>query len=139
MSNVEKTTTNLNNNYDISILNRLLPSRQALYDMLMDKQGFYLPSLKKSKANTEEYLLLVAKGSVFTIKLDKVKIGKTNRTVFKSDLWAILKTLSKIPLGFTENHLPDKEWFINVIYTLDPGNEIFKIPIAGLFREIPST
>ena len=46
--------------YSLRALNTLMPCKEALYDLLVEKKGYYLPELK-SKAITEEYLLQAAR------------------------------------------------------------------------------
>ena len=50
--------------YGIKALNKLIPCKEALYDLLVEKKGYYLPDLL-SKAITEEYLLGVARNTFF--------------------------------------------------------------------------
>ena len=121
----------------ISYLNFLLPSKQALYDILVHKKKYYMPSFESS-CITDKYLLKVAKKQVFSISETSVKIGHLNMKLFVSDLMNILKEIVEMPLGMDENHSPNKEWLINCICTLKPSHQIFSSGLSTITRKFPS-
>ena len=124
-------------NFDLDFLGFFVPNLQSFYDILSEIKGFYLPKFD-SKCITEEYLLSVAKKQVFTISKDKIKFGSLKTKKFRTDLMEILQGLTQLPLGFTEEHYPNKRWLINCIYSLNPLHKIFQTPYSGFTRELPA-
>lgn len=103
----------------------MIANKEALYGILAENKELYLPSLE-SKAITSEYLFKLARKEVFSIKRSDIKIPYFTKKILKSDLFEALK--AKLPgkdLGFDQFSLPDKEWRLNVLYTIDPQNTIF--------------
>ena len=123
----ENKLINIKNDHFIGIdeLNELIGSKSDFYNTCV-QLGNYLPELER-KCITNEYLRNVFEKNVFTIELDSLKFGFLFRYYSKVELLSILRNLTKDkPIGMNENQLPNKDWLINCIKTLDANNEIFK-------------
>jgi hypothetical protein len=121
---------------DIRWANFLLPNKQALYDILLERK-FHLPKFE-SKACTVEYLISYMKGVIFTIKQEQIKVCHMKRKASKAVLIGILRELAKVDLGFDILNPPDKQWLKECIYSLCPEHDIFKNPaIDGITRDLP--
>jgi hypothetical protein len=98
---------------------------------LMIRNDHYMPALK-SKYCTMKTLLHVKEGKLFGMKHSAMKFKKIAQEPSKKVLLDKLihyVGLRGGNLGVSEkkNNVPDKEWMINVIYTLSNGaDEIFK-------------
>jgi len=123
--------------FDISLLGYLIPNLQAFYDILSETKRYFLPNFN-SKCITEDYLLSIAKEEIFTIKKDNLKFGTLRKKVFIPELIGLLEAKVDKPLGFTEDRVPDKEWLVHVLYSVDSQNAVFKAPTSGICRELPA-
>ena len=98
---------------------------------LMVRNDHYMPELK-SKYCTMKTLLHVKEGKLFGMKHSAMKFKKIAQEPSKKVLLDKLTHYVGLRggnLGVSEkkNNVPDKEWMINVIYTLSNGaDEIFK-------------
>ena len=112
-------------------LNSFLTSKDHMIYFLSHSRGLYLPE-SKSAVMTDNYLEKIFKKTVFSIKRDDIRLGLLKQTKSKAELFDILKKLVtdnfKMELGFDEETLPEKEWLINVIHSLDKANIIFRAP-----------
>ena len=59
----------------IKDLNKLFPCKEALYDLIVFKKGYYLPPVI-SKAVTIDYLLDVVHQKVLTVEKKKIEISE---------------------------------------------------------------
>ena len=96
-------------------INKFIPCKEALYDILVEKKGYYLPPLA-SRAVSLEYLLNVARQKVFIIEKKKVEIMTIKSKITTAELADILKSETEKALGFINETLPPREWLINVIH-----------------------
>lgn len=122
---------------DLQKLSLYVPNKASLYRVMI-KKGYFLPN-ETSKACSEEYLLECLHDKVFTMKIDKLKpfILKEDLSSSCLDLIEQLKTKTTKPLGFTPTKLPDKNWLIDVLHSLDPENKLFFNPGELITRELP--
>ena len=110
----------------IRYANLILGNKQNLY-RLVSEEGYYLPRYD-SRCITTNYLLEVMKGSVFRICATDVKVCLSERIRYsKIDMISLLETkyLGNTKLGITPDALPNREWLVNVIYTIDPYHDMF--------------
>ena len=124
-------------NFDLSFLGHFIPNLQAFYDILSENKGYFLPKFN-SKCITEDYLLSVAKKEVWAIKKEGLKFGTLRKKAFTPELIDILQSKVDKPLGFTQERIPNKEWLIHCLYSVDSQNEVFKGLISGFSRELPA-
>lgn len=106
----------------LSSLNKLLGSVQNFYMALLD-QGWSLPKFNRNSI-TFHYLWSVFMGECFRIKRSEVKKGILFKKVSKKYLFEQI-TLIVENFGFSNEKIPDKEWLIDILFTLEPNNEIF--------------
>lgn len=108
-----------------------------MYRILI-KKGLYLPA-ENSKCINENYLIDCANEKIFTIKISGLKLYLLSSDIAAS-CYALIAEIQKKTdkqMGFTESNLPDKNWLVNVLYTLDPKNQIFTSPVQELTRVLP--
>ncbi len=124
--------------HDINLISRFLPNKEALYRVLVQKDN-YLPDLT-SKACTEEYLLGVARGQLYCLKNSQLRNYQLWKDLKKTKLELYHEIKSKVekPLGFDLNGLPDKQYLINILYSIDSENRFFNNPvISNICRTLP--
>lgn len=109
----------------ISYANAILGSKENLYYMLKS-EGLYLPKIEASCIKTD-YLLGVANNKYFSISINKVTFcPKQTKKVSKLDLFLDIQSkMENIIFGFDINYLPDREWLVNILFTIDPNNKVF--------------
>lgn len=115
------------NQYPIHAVNKLLPSKRELYDVLShsDHYSLQLPKFG-SKAITINYLLQVANGNYFSIRKQDYKEVKTRSALNKIDFYAQLMTM--VPnWGFGIDNMPNKKWLRDVLFSINPGHQFFEI------------
>ncbi|CAD8201974.1 unnamed protein product [Paramecium pentaurelia] len=96
----------------------------AYYSLII--KGFYIPK-RQCAAITTEYLFKIMTNKVFRIASSDIKIGQLLKQVQKLDLWMLIQEINvSKPWGFDENHLPDKQWMINVFHTLRDNHDVFR-------------
>ena len=92
------------------------------------RNGFYLPKFKSTMI-TEEYIRSVITGRTYCPKFQEIKILPCPRSptvdVLLKKLHSICNHNNISHTGVDDMHLPDKNWLLNVISTLNPGDEIF--------------
>lgn len=106
--------------------NLILGSKTNLY-RLVKEEGWFIPK-QEARASTVKYLLEVVQGACFRIKQTDVKPYTTERTKWsKLDILSYLqsKHLLNVRLGFTIENLPDRNWLLSVLHTIEPSHEIF--------------
>jgi hypothetical protein len=92
--------------------------------------GYYLPALKY-KCMTEEYLMNILKGHIFTISLSEVKMAHLkNASVKKVDIPQLLMRAihvvdPNVKHGLDLKHDTNKEWLVNAYYLINPVDEMF--------------
>lgn len=120
------------NQYPVHAVNKLLPSKRELYDVLTHSEHYSLQLPKfGSKTITIRYLLEVANGVFFSIKKHDFKEFKSKAYLNKIDYFAELTKL--VPnLGFGIDNLPDKKWLRDVLYSINPGHQFFEIQMVNL-------
>ena len=106
----------------LSTLNKLLGSVHNFYLALVD-QGWSLPKFSRNSI-TFQYLWNVFMGDCFRIKRENVKKGVTFKRISKKELFFRINLLIK-NFGFTNEKIPEKDWLIDILYTIDPNNEVF--------------
>lgn len=123
---------------NLETLSFFLPTKGVLY-RLMIKKDFFLPS-ETSKCITEAYLLDSLKGKIFTIKISEIKpfLLKKDINATKIELFNLLHAKIDKPLGFDLNQLPDRDWMVDVLHTLDPNNTLFVNNVTNILtRDLP--
>ena len=114
------------NEYPISMINRVVPSKADLYNILSNNPEFELKlPAYSSKAITIAYLMSVANGNVFSIKKSAYREWKAKTYLSKIDYFAELSKISN-NIGFDLDSLPDKKWLKNVFFSLNPDHDFFK-------------
>jgi hypothetical protein len=106
----------------LSSLNLLLGNVKNFYFALLDK-GWALPAFTKN-AITFQYLWDIFTQKSFRIQRSELKKGVLFRKVSKKYLFEELNRVIQ-NLGFTSEKLPDKEWMVDLLFTVDPKNNIF--------------
>ena len=105
----------------ISVLNQMIHNVENFH-MALTHQGWYLPPYNRGWI-TFEYLWKVFNEECFRVKRDQVKRGVTFKKVTKIGLYQEL-TKNIQNLGFTSEKLPDMQWMIDVLNTIDPRNKL---------------
>ena len=123
--------------YSLDQLTLLIPNKAVLYRTMI-KKGFYLPC-ENSKAVSEEYLLDVIHGKIFSIKISEIKpfLLVDDISLTGSMIMHEIQGKANKGLGFSQNNLPDKHWLVNVLHTLDPENKVFKDQAVEISRTLP--
>jgi hypothetical protein len=93
------------------------------------RNGYFLPK-KTSSAITEVMLVNVLKGTYWCPKTDSIRMMNCVRAPVVETLLKILIKLcieKQLNISWIDaTHVPDKKWMVDIVATLDPGNEIFK-------------
>jgi hypothetical protein len=105
----------------ISVLNSMIGNVKNFYLALVDK-GWYLPEYDRGSV-TFSYLWDAFNGKCFRILRTEIKKGKAFKKVTKL---ALFQELNKIipNIGFTSEKIPNMEWMIDVLNTLNPQNPL---------------
>ena len=106
------------------------PTVRHLYSYLEDKKGLYLPYYEDMKnrdqAITIDYLVEVLKGAAFPIARGSIrKPPRIKKPVLKLELQEKIEKISNKKCLFLEGRLPAKEWLLEVLYSLNPKDELF--------------
>jgi len=107
----------------LSSLNKLLGNVQNFYLALVD-QGWSLPKFNRNSI-TFQYLWSVFMGECFRIKRVEVKKVVLFKKVSKKYIFEQINLTIK-NFGFPNEKIPEKEWLIDILFTIDQNNEIFK-------------
>ena len=114
--------------YDNQFLNSFLKNKRFTYDFLTSVQGLYLPCIT-SKAITEDYLLKVLKKTVTTIA--RANINPAPEVRKKVSTQELLEEIGKLTgeknLGFDLYNMPDKEYLLNILFSLKKDHPFFTI------------
>jgi len=96
---------------------------------LTTKNGFYLPK-KSSSAINENMLVNVLQGNYWCLRYDDLRMRPCPKAPTKEVLNEKLQKLChnfNLNIGWIdEKTMPDKEWMVAVIATLNPQDEIFR-------------
>ena len=99
-----------------------------LYNLAV-RNGFYLPKQTSSSVN-EIMLYLVLQGHYWCPKFADIKLKPCVRAPVKDILLEKVKKLAiekGLNIAWIDSaHVPDKDWLIAVISSLNPDDEIFK-------------
>lgn len=102
--------------------------RADLYEMAT-RNGYYLPDDSSSAVN-EVMLLNIMQGAYWCPKTEDIRIKNCVKPPVKDVLFTKLEKLclarSYNIAWMSEDHLPNRDWMVAVIATLDPQDEIFK-------------
>jgi hypothetical protein len=80
----------------------------------------------------------VIAGTVFTIKRTDVKIGIARIPIQRTEIYDALKVCApNTDFGFDEKTLPNREWLLNILFTIKPDHAIFRPPKPEFTRLIP--
>jgi len=91
----------------------------------LQKKGYYLPE-RKSKAINGEYLWKVFTKQVYCPMSKDVKIGRCKEKKSKIALLEYLEEdLNPETVGMDEEHLPEKSWLSNTLFTINPNHDAF--------------
>jgi len=121
--------------YPLQRLNAYFPNKQALYEYLTVRKGYYLPDFANNKCVTEAYLLKVLKNQVFTIPNVQIHPARLMGKAKKIELFNAINEQVEADLGFDEDTLADKQWLINVLKSLAPNHQFFKHSEAEVMRD----
>ena len=102
-------------------------SKADLYEALV-RNGYYLPK-RKSSMISEHYLVNVMDKTYWCPLAEDVRIRMCPRQPQKDvllDKFHKLMEKKNLSSGMHPEKLPDKDWLIAVIATLNPDDEIFK-------------
>src|SRR5690242_5023322 len=111
-------------------LREKFPTAESLYSHLEIAKGFYLPvyedAQNRDQAITIDYLFDVLNGSAFAIQREAIKKPpRLQKSCLKIELKEKIEKLSSKPCLFPEGRLPAKEWLVEVLYSLNPQDELF--------------
>ena len=102
-------------------------SKADLYEALV-RNGYYLPKLKSSMVS-EHYLVNVMDKTYWCPRAEDIRVRMCPRQPHKDVLIEKFRKLMRdndLKHGMQAEKLPDKDWLIAVIATLNPEDEIFK-------------
>ena len=103
-------------------------SLEDLYNMAV-RNGFFLPKRKSSAVN-EMMLYNILQGNYWCPKYSELRMLPCPKPPLKEALMGKIETLcfnKKLNIAWIDvQHMPDKDWMVAVISTLDPGDEIFR-------------
>ena len=125
----------------VTLLNSFIPNLKTLYEILCSGTfNFYLPKFNTLCIN-KEYLMNLQKRAVFVLTNEEIKefCNKKIIAITRLELFQELDKYcnnKKIGLSFHTETLPDKDWMINVLFTIDPENARFNRIDLELYREI---
>ncbi len=128
---------------DLLMLRERLPTIYHQYQFITENLGLYLPPWKviskRPKWATENYLFGVMTEKYFSIPRAQLKKPKkVYKKLTKAELSTILEKLCGKDLGFKIDYEPEKKWYHNLIYSLDPNHELFR-PVDQIIKAtIPS-
>ena len=112
-------------------INKMFGSLENMY-LAVHQLGFYLPELKSS-CITVFFLLGVVKGEVFSVKTEKIAPGgakcifkKTKLQIYEELYELVQKQIIK-DLGFDLSRLPNKQYMLDLIWVINPKNDLFLI------------
>jgi hypothetical protein len=106
--------------------NLILGSKSNLYRLVQD-EGYYLLS-EESRCVTTQYLFSVLSGSVFRILRKDVNFYSHIKLKWsKIDIlsWLEDSAVFQVPLGFTADKLPNYDFLVNLLYTVNREHEMF--------------
>lgn len=106
----------------ISTLNKMIGNVQNFYYALVDK-GWYLPPYGRG-AITFQYLWNVFSGTCFRIPRQEIKRAFTYKKISKIEVFQELNTAVQ-NIGFSSEKLPEKQWMLDVLNTVNPKHRIF--------------
>ena len=93
------------------------------------RNGFYMPKLSCSAVN-ETMLFNMLQEKYWCPRTEDIRMKPIVKAPLKEVILVKLMqvcTARKLNVAWIDDkHLPDKVWLVNVIATLDPGNEMFK-------------
>lgn len=117
---------NKSGEYGVDFLNSYFQNQRSVYDFLTNIQNLYLPAIE-SKAISDDYLLKILRKKVFTIKRQDVHPAPELRVKVGSlELIEELKDLvQEIDLGFDVVKPPDRNFLVNVLYSLNSQHKFF--------------
>lgn len=103
-------------------------SLEDLYNVAK-RNGYFLPKLKSSAVN-ENMLFNMLQGTYWCPKSDDIRIKNCVKAPLKETLYTKIEKIAKARdlniAWIDDKHMPDKDWMVAVIATLDPDDEIFK-------------
>jgi len=106
----------------------LASTKKHKYDNLVGYRNLYLPRFT-SLAISEPYVDAVYRNEVFFIRKDHVKRPNYVKKCVSAELMkSVNDEITKqklLPLGIDETCPPNKEWLIDILYTLNPDCEFF--------------
>jgi hypothetical protein len=109
------------------MMKQVFTGRRQLYNFLSNL-GVYLPSIG-SRGCDMSFLLSIATNKSFYLKRSEMRRYTGKKIKFsRIGLLFYLKRILKskdLELELKTSHVPEKEWLLNMIYTLHPGSLIF--------------
>ena len=111
-----------------SAVSKFVNSLKDLYNMAK-LNGWYLPKEKSSAVN-ELMIYNVIQGHYWCPKYKDIKKLPCVRAPVKETLYSKIEAIclkKDYNIAWIDpQHMPDKEWMVDVLATLDPDDEIFK-------------
>lgn len=99
-----------------------------MYDACV-RNGFYQPKIKSNMV-TEDYIKNVMLGKAFCHSYKDIKMlpcsRPPNKELLLSKFQVLVATMKWMMTGIYDKHHPDKRWFLYVLSTYSPRDEIFK-------------
>ncbi len=125
-------------------LREIFPTVGTLYNYLEDKKGLYLPFYggdgNRDQSITVDYLFEILKGTAFSIRRENIKKPpRVKKACLKWELQEKIEKVSNKKCLFPEGRLPSKEWLLEVLYSLDPSDEVFTMESElekSVFKEV---
>ena len=109
----------------IEYANEILGSKMNLYKMVK-ALGWFVPEYA-SKAVTVQYLNYVMNGAVFRMKKTDMKRHSLEVKSYSAmDLVGAIETKLGHKMGFELQKLPNREYLLDVLFTLDDQHEVFQ-------------
>ena len=113
-------------------LQERLPTIESMFEFL-DDQGWYTPDFRKKgnriKCWSKEYAWDLITGKEFKIKREKVRVPPANiRNAAKEEIANEINRISQEAKINTRRELPPKQWLKNILYSIEPTNQLFQKP-----------
>ena len=118
--------------YSESELARIILNKESLYKIMSVDKGIYLPDIVYGGV-----LLGVVRKIYFYVLSDKIKVFQMEIPQTKEEIFLEILKMNPGLMGFDMESLPDKQWLLNVLYTLKHNHKFFYEPISELTREFP--
>jgi hypothetical protein len=121
---------------NVEVVRRLLGDSKDIYRILTFR-GYYLPKFK-AKIITKRFLCDVMSGKTWCPLCKDIKLFPEVISAGRAEIIAaIMKKQPRARLYYYQQ--PDKQWLINLLYTLAPNHKIFDLWQKGLHEPFAFT